>query len=537
MDRLVIGDVGFGKTEVALRAAFKAVMSGKQVAVLAPTTVLVQQHFGTFCERLATFPVNVQMLSRFKSRREQPQILEGLASGEVDIVIGTHRLLSSDVRFRDLGLLIIDEEHRFGVKHKERLKQLRQEVDVLTLTATPIPRTLHMAMTGLRDMSTIESPPEARLPVITHVGPYEERMVQHAIRREIGRGGQVFFVHHRVQGIEMIADRLSRLIPEAQVSVAHGQMDEQSLAASMLNFAAGTTNVLVCTSIVESGLDIAGANTLIVDRADQFGLAQLYQLRGRVGRGPVQAYAYLFYAAQFRPVAEALKRLETMAEARELGAGFRIAMQDLELRGAGDILGARQHGHIAAIGFDLYTRLLAESIKRLRADERSLQLQDPADLRVTLPTVDLPLDAYLPEEYVPESYDRTRLYRRMAVLDDLGELERLESEFRDRFGRLPEVVANLMVILRLRILAHRAGAATIGREGRDITVLWPEAERLPARELRARLGQGARIGKHQAWLSGPSSDSQWLQRLEHLLLAVRGVRTGRRETHPSGEAA
>jgi transcription-repair coupling factor (superfamily II helicase) len=366
MDRLICGDVGYGKTEVALRAAFKAIMDGKQVAVLVPTTVLAQQHFTNFTRRMAAFPVRVAMLSRFETPAQQTKALEGLASGSIDLVVGTHRLLSKDVIFKDLGLLIVDEEQRFGVTHKERIKQMRTEVDVLTLTATPIPRTLHMSLTGVRDLSTIDTPPEERLPIKTLVAEFDETMIRQAILREVDRNGQVYFVHNRVQGIEQMAARLQKLVPEVRIVIGHGQMAEKELSSVMLKFAEGEYDVLVCTSIIESGLDIPNVNTIIINRADQFGLAQLYQLRGRVGRSAVRAYAYLVVDKYKTLTHDARRRLEAIEEASDLGAGFRIAMQDLEIRGAGELLGARQHGHIAAVGFDLYTRILAQAVKESR---------------------------------------------------------------------------------------------------------------------------------------------------------------------------
>ncbi|MDQ3007386.1 MAG: transcription-repair coupling factor, partial [Chloroflexota bacterium] len=366
MDRLLCGDVGYGKTEVALRSAFKAVMDGKQVAILVPTTVLAQQHYETFLQRLAAFPVKVEMLSRFRTAREQTNILLELAMGEIDIVIGTHRLISADVTFKELGLVIIDEEQRFGVTHKEHLKKLRTEVDVLTLTATPIPRTLYMALTGVRDISNLNTAPEERLPIVTHVGPYSPKLVRQAILRELERGGQIFFVHNRVHTIDAMKMHLNQLVPEAQVDVGHGQMPENQLADVMHRFNAGETDILLSTTIIESGLDIPNANTLIVDRADTFGLAQLYQLRGRVGRGAARAYSYFFRHNKLSPTLEGQQRLEVIAENTQLGAGYSIAMRDLEIRGAGDLLGTRQHGHIQAVGFHLYTRLLADAVRQIR---------------------------------------------------------------------------------------------------------------------------------------------------------------------------
>ncbi|HNT24811.1 MAG TPA: transcription-repair coupling factor, partial [Anaerolineales bacterium] len=387
MDRLICGDVGYGKTEVALRAAFKAVTDGKQVAILVPTTVLAQQHYRTFHQRLSAFPVEVEMLSRFRTPQQQREILFRLAEGSVDIIIGTHRLIQEDVRFKDLGLLIIDEEQRFGVSHKETLKKMRTEVDVLTLTATPIPRTLYMTLTGVRDISTINTPPEERLPIITHVGPYSPRLVRQAILRELERGGQIFFVHNRVQTIGAMRAHLEKLVPEARVAVAHGQMPEQGLAQRMEEFTSGDVDILLCTSIIESGLDIPNANTLIVDRADTFGLAQLYQLRGRVGRGAQRAYAYFFRHRRRPPTIEGRQRLETIAENTQLGAGYSIAMRDLEIRGAGDILGMRQHGQIASVGFHLYTRLLADAVRRLRQAHMPPGISLPPGKQAALPSL------------------------------------------------------------------------------------------------------------------------------------------------------
>ncbi len=529
MDRLVAGDVGYGKTEVALRAAFKAVMDGKQVAVLVPTTVLAQQHYGTFRERLAPFPVEVEMLSRFRSRAEQQKILQRLASGQIDIIIGTHRLLQKDVQFKDLGLLIVDEEQRFGVEQKERLKQLRKEVDVLTLTATPIPRTLHMSLTGVRDMSTIETPPQERLPVVTHVGEFNDDLVRQAILRELSRNGQVYFVHNRVRGIQVMAQKVRRLVPEATVAVAHGQMDEAELAQVMLDFAAGRIDVLVCTSIIESGLDIPNANTLIVNRADQFGLAQLYQLRGRVGRSHVRAYAYLLYDKYHELSPDARKRLQTIQEASELGSGFRIAMRDLEIRGAGEILGTRQHGHIAAIGFDLYCRLLAQAIKELKADTPEAQVvrRRPAEEEAegetarlepgVAPAIELPIAAFLPEDYVDEPGLRLRLYRRMANLTTLEDVEAVEEELRDRFGELPEPARNLIFVLRLRVLAAQAGVQAIALESDAIALKLQRTSEEERERLRQHLGRRARVGRGGIWVPMRRGDGSWQEDLRAVL--------------------
>ncbi len=367
MDRLIIGDVGYGKTEIAIRAAFKAVMDNKQVAVLVPTTVLAEQHYLTFKQRMGAFPVKIDVLSRFRTPKEQKAVIEGLANGSIDICIGTHRLLQKDVVFKDLGLLVIDEEQRFGVSHKEYLKKLREQVDVLTLSATPIPRTLHMSLVGVRDMSVIETPPENRLPIKTYVAEYNDQLVREAILRELERNGQVFFVHNRVQGIAAIANKLKALVPEAQIDIAHGQMPEEKLEQVMFKFQKGESNVLVCTTIIESGLDMPNVNTLIVNRADKFGLTQLYQLRGRIGRGSNLAYAYFLYDKDKRLTPTAEKRLRTIFEATELGAGFGIAMKDLEIRGAGTLLGTKQSGNISAVGFNLYTQLLAQAVEEQKA--------------------------------------------------------------------------------------------------------------------------------------------------------------------------
>ncbi|HEU4783841.1 MAG TPA: transcription-repair coupling factor, partial [Ktedonobacterales bacterium] len=394
MDRLVCGDVGYGKTEVALRAAFKAVLDQRQVAVLVPTTVLALQHFNTFAQRLRPYPVRVELLSRFRSEKEQREVLADLVDGKVDIVIGTHRLLQKDVAFAQLGLLVIDEEQRFGVGHKERLKQMRTEVDVLTLTATPIPRTLYMALSNVRDMSVIETPPQERLPIRTFIRESDDDLIRESILREIDRGGQVFFVHNRVRGIQAIADKIRRLVPEAKVAVGHGQMPEDALEHVMLDFSAGETNVLVCTTIIENGLDIPNANTIIVNNSAFFGLSQLYQLRGRVGRAQQQAYAYFLYNKEQKltPVAE--KRLRAIFEATELGAGFRIAMKDLEIRGAGNLLGAEQSGNMNAVGFDLYSRILAEEIARMQGARKEAPILQP------VVSIELPIGAFIPDEYI-----------------------------------------------------------------------------------------------------------------------------------------
>ena len=521
MDRLICGDVGYGKTEVALRAAFKAVMDGKQVAILVPTTVLAQQHYLTFRERLRSFPVEVEMLSRFRSRVEQLKVLDALAEGRVDIVIGTHRLLSRDVRFKDLGLLIIDEEQRFGVAHKERLKQMRTQVDVLTMTATPIPRTLYMSLTGARDISTIDTPPEERLPVRTHVGPYDDAIVRHAILREVDRGGQVFFVHNRVMSIEQVRRRLEQVVPEVSIGVAHGQMPEAELERVMLRFVSGKLDVLLSTNIIESGLDIPNANTIIVNQADRFGLAQLYQLRGRVGRGARRAFAYFFHPRRISQ--DARRRLEIIREASELGAGFTIAMRDLEMRGAGDILGTRQHGHISAVGFDLYTRLLAQAVQELRAQESGEVLAPPLP---PLLTIDLPLPAFIPAEYVPDSMLRLRLYRRMAQLVTLEEVDAFSEELVDRFGPFPDQVDNLLYQLRVKVLAAGAGVEGITIDGGKLAVRCTRLEHANRMALQSRLGRerGVRVSRRAVWVPYAGvPEQEWRVLLVQVLEALRDV--------------
>ena len=460
MDRLVVGDVGYGKTEVALRAAFKSVQDGKQVAVLVPTTVLAAQHDATFSQRFAAFPLEVRLLSRFVAPAVQAATLAGLADGTVDIVIGTHRLLSRDVRFRDLGLVIVDEEQRFGVAAKERLKQLKREVDVLTLSATPIPRTLNLALAGIRDMSVIETPPEDRLPIQTRVAEASAGLVRDAILRELDRGGQVFYVHNRVETIEAQTEQLRRMLPGGRFVVGHGQMAEGTLEKVMIAFADGAADILVCTTIIESGLDIPNANTIIIDRADTLGLAQLYQLRGRVGRSSRRAYAYLLYRRRERLSDEARKRLQAIFNASELGAGFQIAQSDLEIRGAGNILGGEQTGHMAAVGFDLYSRLLAEAVESRKAtlEGRAAIVEQPQAV------VDLPVEAHLPNDYVPVEAQKLELYRRLARARSAGDLAAFRQEVLDRYGPMPDPVTRLIEVAALRLAAEAAGVASISRE-------------------------------------------------------------------------
>ncbi len=465
MDRLVAGDVGYGKTEVALRAAFKAVMDGAQVAVVVPTTVLAQQHYNVFCERFAPFPVTVELLSRFRSPGEQKAVLEGLAAGTVDVVIGTHRILGKDVRFRNLGLLVVDEEQRFGVAHKEHLKTLRRSVDVLTLTATPIPRTLHMSLAGLRDLTVMETPPEARLPIHTEIRPHSDDLVREVIRRELARGGQVYVVHNRVETIGRAARRIQHLVPEARVGVAHGQMPEERLEAVMLDFLGGRFDVLVCTTIVEIGLDIPQVNTILVEDAHLMGLAQLYQLRGRVGRADRQAYCYLLHPGAAPLAGEAEGRLRAMAEFVDLGSGLGLAMRDLEIRGAGNILGPQQHGHVAAVGFDLYCRLLDEAIREARGE----MVEEARD-----PTLELGVDAHLPAAYVPDEAERMACYRRLAAAWTDDEVEVAASDMEQRYGPPPPPAQALLDAVRLRIVARDAGVASITRQGSGFVVRFHE---------------------------------------------------------------
>lgn len=534
MDRLVCGDVGFGKTEVAVRAAFKAVMDSKQVAMLVPTTVLAQQHYNTFRRRLAKFPVEVEMLSRFRSQTEQAEIVERLADGTIDIIIGTHRLLSQDVAFKDLGLVIIDEEQRFGVTHKEHLKQLRTTVDVLTLTATPIPRTLHMSLTGVRDLSRIDTPPQERLPVITRVLKWDDDEIRRAILQEMDRGGQVFFVHNRVMTIQAMAQRVQALVPEANIVVAHGQMNENELEQAMLEFSEGEHDVLVCTSIIENGLDLPNVNTIIVHHAEQFGLAQLYQLRGRVGRGARRGYAYFVHPKKSSLTYEAVERLNTMREATELGAGFRIAIKDLQIRGAGDLLGARQSGHIAAVGFDMYTKLLAKAVQEKRAerdDVASVELDEVFD---DGPPIDLPLQAYIPESYVPADEDRLRIYRRMAAARTVEDATDIENELRDRFGELPEPVENLIFVLRARALARTAGVKAVQRDTGDVVVKFPgpaETRRLVEAGVFAERGDYGRRDFRLPLDGGPRT---WKAELEEALQAFAAFAREQRELVTAG---
>src|SRR5271163_686267 len=461
MDRLLCGDVGYGKTEIAMRAAFKAVNDNKQVAVLAPTTVLAFQHFETFKQRFAAFPVRIEMLSRFRSAAEQKKILADLEAGKVDVVIGTHRLLSKDVKFQDLGLLVVDEEQRFGVAHKERLKEMRQNVDALALSATPIPRTLHMSLVGLRDMSVIETPPRDRLAIQTVVAPFQEDLVRRAIENELARDGQVYFIHNRVESIYSLATLVQKLVPKARVVVGHGQMGEKELESVMLKFINGEASVLVATTIVENGLDIPHANTILINRADRLGLAELYQLRGRVGRSHQRAYAYLLVPPDTSLSDIARKRLSAMKEFSELGAGFRIAALDLELRGAGNMLGRQQHGHIEAIGFDMYCQMLERAVSKLKGEESAPELRT---------TLSLGLDVRIPENYIPSENLRLRTYKRISSIGSNEEKQDVHRELTDRFGAPPATVENLLEYAVLKSMCERLRISAVERQGNRIAI-------------------------------------------------------------------
>jgi len=467
MDRLICGDVGYGKTEVAMRGAFKAVMDGKQIAILVPTTVLAQQHFLTFSERFEQFPVKVGMLSRFRTPKEIKQLLEDLENGKVDIVIGTHRLLSKDVKFHDLGLLIIDEEHRFGVRHKERIKQMRQQVDVLTMSATPIPRTMHLSLVGARDLSLINTPPESRLPIETYVMEFKPEVVRDSILKEMDRGGQIYFVHNRIQSITSIANIVQELVPQARIAVAHGRMNERQLERIMLDFISYKYDVLVCTTIIESGLDIPNVNTIIINRADALGLAQLYQLRGRVGRAKEQAYGYLLYPEARSITESAQKRLRVIEEFTDLSSGFKIALRDLEIRGVGNILGSEQHGHITAVGYDMYCKLLNEAVKELKGEEVVEEIETK---------ISFPIEAYLPDKYVPDSNQKVSLYKKISELANPQERSDLEEEMRDRYGEIPHSVYALLEIAELKQIAEKFGINDIISSGDVVKITFDQSK-------------------------------------------------------------
>ena len=517
MDRLVCGDVGYGKTEIALRAAFKAVQSGRQVAILVPTTVLAQQHLETFTDRLEPFPVAVEMLSRFRSDRQQKEIIGKIADGSVDIVIGTHRLLQKDVRFKDLGLVIIDEEHKFGVSHKERLKQLRTQVDVMTLSATPIPRTLHMSLAGVRDMSTIETPPEERLPIKTYVSEDSDDLVREAILRELDRGGQVFYLHNRVKNIELVANKIQKLVPEANLQIGHGQMPEDDLERVMAEFERGEFDVLLCTTIIESGLDLPNANTLIIDRADMFGLSQLYQLRGRIGRGANRAYAYLMVPRAKQLTEQAEQRLNTILAATELGAGFQIALRDLEIRGIGNLLGAEQSGQISAIGFDLYTKLLAEAVRQLKEADSSDSTATPPVREFSTVRVDIGIDARIPDSYIEDLAQRLSIYQRLARIRVESEIDDLDEEIRDRFGPMPTHVKLLMKMARMRSMAEQAGVELVAAKETRATLTLKEPTGGARVPLQKQLGTGVDVGHMQIRVEIDRDDPEWIDELMAVL--------------------
>lgn len=515
MDRLVCADVGYGKTEVAVRAACKAVMDGRQVAVLVPTTILAQQHYETFTERFAPFPVKIEVMSRFRTPLEQRATIQRLATGEVDVIIGTHRLLSKDIVFRDLGLLVVDEEQRFGVKHKERLKRLRETIDVLTLTATPIPRTLHMGLVGLREISVIETAPEGRLPIKTFLQPFDDRAVREAVIRELDRDGQVYVVHNKVASIQAMAEKIRQLVPEARVLVGHGQMDEAQLEQVMLDFAHGRGDILVCSTIIENGLDIPNVNTIIVNHAEQLGLTQLYQLRGRVGRSLSQAYAYLLYPRDVRLTREARKRMEAVFEAQDLGAGFNIAMKDLEIRGAGNLLGAEQSGHASAVGFDLYTRMIGEAVEHLRGV--------PVEERPMV-TVDLPLTMYIPDSYVTQPETRLTLYRRLAVANRREELDALRDEMIDRFGALPEAVEHLLTSVGVKLTAAEAHVVMLSLSEDHLVVRGSRTALFDRVSLYKRYGTDAKVSTNVLRIPRHRLGQDWMGEILLILTQMQALR-------------
>ena len=463
MDRLLCGDVGYGKTEVAIRAAFKAVMGNKQVAVLVPTTILAQQHYNSFVQRFSGFPVNIEMLSRFRTPAQQKAIIKTVKQGNIDIVIGTHRILSKDLEFNDLGLVVVDEEQRFGVKHKEALKRLKKSVDVLTLTATPIPRTLHMSMVGIRDISTIEDPPEERLPIQTYVIAHNNNIIEDAITREIARNGQIYYVYNRVQGIHKIANKLAKLVPQAKIAVAHGQMGERQLEKLMLDYYKGEFDILVCTTIIETGLDISNVNTIIIHDADKLGLSQLYQLRGRVGRTNRQAYAYLTYEKNKVLTEIAEKRLKAIKEFTEFGAGFKVAMRDLEIRGAGNLLGGEQHGNMSSIGYDLYVKMISEAVSKLKGEKQVTLIET---------TIELSVDAFIPEKYIRDQNQKIEIYKKIASIRDLESMYEIEEEVEDRFGDIPVSVRNLLLISYTKAVARNANITSIAQREKYVYILF-----------------------------------------------------------------
>lgn len=499
MERLVCGDVGYGKTEIAIRAAFKAVLDGKQVAILAPTTILVQQHYDTFRERMNPFPVNIDMLSRFRTKQEQKKVIEGLEEGKVDIIIGTHRLIQNDIRFKDLGLLIVDEEQRFGVLHKERIKRLKESIDSLTLTATPIPRTLHMSLIGVRDLSVINTPPEDRFPIATYICRRDDKVITEAIRRELDREGQIFFVHNRVRSIQKIARGLNRLFPKARIGIAHGQMAEEQLEDIMIDFLEKKYDILVCTTIIEIGLDIPNVNTIIIDDAHKFGLSQLYQLRGRVGRTDRRAYAYLLYPSYRSISGTAKKRLQAIKEFSELGSGFKLAMRDLEIRGAGNLLGKEQHGSVGDVGFNLYCRLLEEAIKELREEKEGKEKK-----KDITPVIDIKIEAYIPGGYISDLKQRVLIYKKLAEIKGLKDLERAKEELRDRYGIYPRELRNLLEIIYLKIFLRNLGISSLAVKENKLILRYLENIEIKAKLSRLPSFYQRRLIKEEYRLSGIS---------------------------------
>jgi len=499
MERLVCGDVGYGKTEIAIRAAFKAVLDGKQVAVLAPTTILAQQHYDTFQERMNSFPINIDMLSRFRSKYEQKKIVENLKEGKVDVIIGTHRLIQNDIEFKDLGLLVIDEEQRFGVLHKERIKKLKENVDSLTLTATPIPRTLHMSLIGVRDLSVINTPPEDRFPIATYICQRNDKIIIDAIRRELDRGGQIFFVHNRVRGIQKVAQDLRQLIPQAKIGIAHGQMAEEQLEDIMIDFLEKRYDILICTTIIEIGLDIPNVNTIIIDDAYKFGLSQLYQLRGRVGRTDRRAYAYFLYPSYHSITDTARKRLQAIKEFSELGSGFKLAMRDLEIRGAGNLLGKEQHGFVSEIGFNLYCRLLEEAIKELREEGEGREKK-----KDITPVIDIKIDAYIPKIYIPNLEQRVLFYKKLAEIKDLEGLEKVKEELKDRYGLYPQEVRNLLEIIYLKIFLKKLGINSLIVKEENLILRYLQNIEIRAKLSRLPYPYQQRLEKEEHRLTGIS---------------------------------
>lgn len=523
MDRLVCADVGYGKTEVAVRAAFKAILDGKQVAVLVPTTILAQQHYETFTDRFSGFPIKVEALSRFRTPVQQREILRRAAAGEVDLLIGTHRLLQKDVHFKDLGLLVVDEEQRFGVRHKEHLKRWREAIDVLTLTATPIPRTLHMGLVGIREISIIETPPEGRLPIKTYLQPYEDRLVREAVLREMEREGQVYFVHNKVATIEALAERIRTLVPEARIVVAHGQMDEALLERVMIQFAKREADVLICSTIIENGLDIPNVNTIVVNHAHRLGLTQLYQLRGRVGRSENQAYAYLLYPRDVRLSHDASRRLEAVFEAQNLGAGMNIAMKDLEIRGVGNLLGAEQSGHATAIGFDLYTRMIGEAVERLRG----VAVEEVASV-----SIDLPLTMFLPAEYVGNEAERLTLYRRLAAISGPEDLEAIAGEIADRFGPLPVPVHNLLTSIRIKLAARAAKVTLLALSAEELVMRLGPGGLYDRVSLYRSFGMDAKISTNVLRIPRRRIGNDWLEVVRNVLADMVNLRSSLSRPEP-----